>query len=733
MLVERMINKVIKDKIDIDKILIVTFTNAAASEMRERILDAIYKQIEENPEDEILQKQIILLNKASICTIHSFCLDVIRNNFYELDISANFRVGDSGEIELLKQDVIEELFEEKYLNNDKDFIDLINTYTNYRDDESLKQLVMNIYKFIQSSPFPNEWLNDKVEMFNISDKKQDFSKTVWGKILLKNLSEDLEDSIIKLENLLLNMRRFDELEKYIKVIESDITNIKSLYKNLNSWDNAYNFSKIDFEKWPVDRKITLSIKDEAKKIRDDVKKKISASINKVLIYNSETANTDITEMYSIFYKLKNLIIEFSDRFKVRKKEKNVIDFNDIEHFALKLLVKKDKNGKIISTDIANEYKEKFEEIAIDEYQDSNLVQEYILSSISRGNNIFMVGDVKQSIYKFRQARPELFLDKYENYSMNKETGKDLKIKLFKNFRSRKNILDFTNLVFDNIMSKEAGDILYNEEEYLNLGANYEDPEDLNSEYAGITELHIIDMKENEEIEIYKSNSEEKNEKDSQNYNKNRNEYDDESKDENTKQEETEEIIENSVIEAKLVSRKIKELLNSGYLVYDKKIGYRKITYKDIVILLRATSTLAPIYEKELTELDIPVFSDTSSEFLDSIEIQTILCVLKIVDNPMQDIPFVSVLRSSIGGFSDDELVKIRLCNKESNFYEAFQAAQIQCEENLSNKIQNFLSQLKSWQKQVNEKPLDELIWNIYIETNFYNYVRINVKWFFKTS
>ncbi len=731
MLVERMINKVIKDKIDIDKILIVTFTNAAASEMRERILDAIYKQIEENPEDEVLQKQIILLNKASICTIHSFCLDVIRNHFYELDISANFRVGDSGEIELLKQDVIEELFEEKYLNNDKDFIDLINTYTNYRDDESLKQLVMNIYKFIQSSPFPNEWLNDKVEMFNISDKKQDFSETVWGKILLKNISEDLEDSIIKLENLVLNMRRFDELEKYIKVIESDITNIKSLYKNLDSWDNAYNFSKIDFEKWPVDRKITLLIKDEAKKIRDDVKKKISTSINKVLIYNSETANTDITEMYNIFYKLKNLIIEFSDRFKVRKKEKNVIDFNDIEHFALKLLVKKDKNGKIISTDIANEYKERFEEIAIDEYQDSNLVQEYILSSISRGNNIFMVGDVKQSIYKFRQARPELFLDKYENYSMNKEIGKDLKIKLFKNFRSRKNILDFTNLVFDNIMSKEAGDILYNEEEYLNLGANYEDPEDLNSEYAGITELHIIDMKENEDDEIYKSNNEEDSEND--NKNKSLNGYENENKDDNTKQEETEEILQNSVIEAKLVSKKIKELLNSGYLVYDKKIGYRKITYKDIVILLRATSTLAPIYEKELTELDIPVFSDTSSEFLDSIEIQTILCLLKIVDNPMQDIPFVCVLRSNIGGFTDDELVKIRLCNKESSFYEAFQTAQIQCEENLSNKIQNFLLQLKSWQKQVNEKPLDELIWNIYIETNFYNYVRINAKWLFKTG
>lgn len=535
-----MINKVIKDKVDIDKILIVTFTNAAASEMRERILDAIYKQIEENPEDEVLQKQIILLNKASICTIHSFCLDVIRNHFYELDIPANFRVGDAGEIELLKQDVIEEIFEEKYLNNDKDFMDLINTYTNYRDDESLKQLVMNIYKFIQSSPFPNDWLNQKVDMFNISDKKQDFSKTIWGKILLKNLSEDLEDGIIKLDNLVLNMRRFDELEKYIKVIESDKLELKSLYNNLDSWDNAYNFSKIEFAKWPADRKITLSIKDEAKKIRDDVKKKISASINKVLIYNSEAANSDITEMYKVLDKLKNLIIEFSDRFSIRKKEKNIIDFNDIEHFALKLLVKKDEKGQIISTEIANEYKEKFEEIAIDEYQDSNLVQEYILNSISRGNNIFMVGDVKQSIYKFRQARPELFLDKYENYSLNKEIGKDLKIKLFKNFRSRKNILDFTNLVFDNIMSKEVGDILYNEEEYLNLGANYEDPEDKTLNYAGLTELHIIDMKEDKEDEVYKSDDEE----------------------ENKNHEETEEIIENVVIEAKLLAKKMKELLDS---------------------------------------------------------------------------------------------------------------------------------------------------------------------------
>ncbi len=706
-----MISKVIKDKIDIDKILIVTFTNAAASEMRERILDAIYKQIDENPEDEALQKQIILLNKASICTIHSFCLDVIRNHFYELDIPANFRVGDTGEIELLKQDVIEELFEEKYLNNDKEFIKLINTYTNYRDDESLKELIITIYKFIQSSPFPKEWIEEKVKMFKIDDITDDFSGTIWGKILLESLSEDVKDCIIRLENLAKEMKKFDELEKYIKVIQNDTYELQSLLNNLNTWDSAYNHSNIEWMKWPVDRKVTIEIKDEAKKIRDDIKKKISSSINKVLLYNSEVANNDIKEMYSILNSLKNLILEFSDRFKYKKREKNIIDFNDIEHFALELLVKKDDKGNLISTEIANEYKEKFEEIAIDEYQDSNLVQEYILRSISKGNNIFMVGDVKQSIYKFRQARPELFLEKYEKYSIDKEQGRDLKIKLFKNFRSRQNILDFTNLVFDNIMTKEIGDILYDKDEYLNMGANYEPPENIKSVYAGITNLEIIDLKEDDddEEENDSSKSIEKNESD-------------------------EPILENSVIEAKYVANRINELLNNpDYVVYDKKIGYRKITYKDIVILLRATSTLAPIYEKEITALNIPVFSDTSSEFLDSIEVQTILSVLKIIDNPTQDIPFVSVLRSSIGGFTDDELVKIRLCNKESNFYEAFISARIQCEENLKLKIENFLEELKSWQNKVNEKPLDELIWNIYMETNYYNYVRLNAKWRIKKS
>lgn len=219
-LVERIINKILKDKIDIDKILVVTFTNAAASEMRERILNAIDKKIEEEPENTFLQRQIVLLNKANICTIHAFCLEVIRNNFYELDIPANVRIADSSEIELLKQDVIEDLFDEKYLNQDEGFIKLINTYTGYRDDDSLKEIILSLYKYIQSAPFPKDWLKEKVEMYKPNGNIEDFAKTSWGEILLKKFADEVEDGILKLKNIEKEMLKFEELEKFIKVIRN---------------------------------------------------------------------------------------------------------------------------------------------------------------------------------------------------------------------------------------------------------------------------------------------------------------------------------------------------------------------------------------------------------------------------------------------------------------------------------------------------------------------------------
>ena len=692
-LVERIIQKIIKEKIDVDKILVVTFTNTAASEMRERILDAIYKKLEEDPKNIHLQKQIMLLNKANISTIHSFCLEVIKNNFYELDISPNFRIGDTAEIELLKQDAIEDTFDDLYEKQEEGFLKLIDTYAGYRKDDDLKEIVLKIYQYIQSTPFPYEWLNEKIEMFNI-DEKIDFSETIWGKLLLEDLKQNLNQAINKLEFTYNKLKAEKELLKYANIISSDINLYKDLIRSINSWDMLYEKSNsISYEDWPRDKKVFSEEKDWAKQIRDKTKKQVTEMLNKILIYNSKQANLDIKNMYYILKNLENLIILFKNNFSQKKKEKNCIDFNDIEHFALNILVKKE-NGEYTPTDVAKKYQQKFEEIAIDEYQDSNLVQEYILTTISRKNNVFMVGDVKQSIYKFRQARPELFLEKYEKYSLleNKKAGENLKIQLFQNFRSRSNILNITNLVFDTIMTKKLGDIEYNEKEYLRQDKDYEAPKENIKNYAGKTELHIIDL----------------------------------AKEEQEEQEENEnEKLEKTQIEAKYVAKKIKELTNSNYYVFDKKIKeYRKVTYKDIVILLRATTGSAQIYEKEISDLEMPVFSDTSSEYLASIEIQTVLSVLKILDNPLQDIPLISVLRSYIGGFTDNDLIKIRLLDKNAYFYDALKLAKDNEDIELKRKANRLFEFLEKWKNEQEYLSLEELIWNIYMDTGFFQYVSV---------
>ena len=704
-LVERIINKIINENIDIDKLLVVTFTNAAASEMRERVLNAIYEKLENDSENQNLQRQITLLNKASICTIDSFCLDVVRNHFYKLDnVSPNFRIGDTTEIELLKQEIIEEIFEKKYEEEDKDFNTLINTYTSYRDDTPLKEIILKIYNYIQSNPFPEKWLNEKIEMFNLEGKKEeysDFSNTVWGEELLKEVEEELIDDITALQDIEESLSFDPELNKFWQTIRSDIDMLQTLKNNLDNWDRAYEISKnINFVTWPR-KKIESSIKEEAKIIRDDVKKKLNKVINKILICDSDEAKQDIQDMYNILDKLKYVILEFQEEFSKRKRERNIVDFNDIEHFALKILLKETEEGKIEPTDVAKKYKEKYIEMAIDEYQDSNLVQEYILNAVSKGDNIFMVGDVKQSIYKFRQAMPELFLDKYKNYKKieDKKQEDNLKIKLFKNFRSRENVLKFTNLIFQDIMSNLLGDIEYNQEEYLNLGAQYpEEKQNLN------TEINIIDLKENEEEQSNVST---------------------EDLNENVENEEQQERIEDIELEARFVANKIREIVQNKYQIWDaKKDTYRDIKYKDIVVLLRSTSNIAPIFEQEIIRLDMPVFSDSSQEYLDSIEIQTIMSLLKIIDNPMQDIPLVTVLRSNIGKFTDDELVEIRLSDKYENYYTCMKKAKLDVNPKLKDKIQRFFESIEEWRKEQEYLSLDELIWKIYIDTGYYNYVGV---------
>ena len=674
-LVERIVNKIVNDGVDIDKILVVTFTNAAASEMRQRLMDEIYKKIEQEPNNQNLQRQLMLINKANISTIHSFCLNVIRNNFFEIGISNNFRVADETEIEIMKQETIEDIFDIQYESENKDFTNLLEKYATYNDDSKLKEIILKIYEFIQSDPFPEKWLQNAVEEYTV--KETDFANTKWGRIIIEKAKETLEDCKINLESSIEEVETYPNLIDFISILKTDLQEINEILKIdfelkenrlSNLWDKIYQdlASKI-WAQWPKKSKLSeeeKEAKERAKAIRDLARANFN-ELKKIINAESKEIIEDINTMEPTLKSIQALVLEFEEEFAKRKREKNIVDFNDIEHLALKILV--DENGK--PTLIAKKYN--FDEIEIDEYQDSNSVQEYILNSVSNGHNIFMVGDVKQSIYKFRQANPKLFMQKYNEYILpEEELKKDTKILLYKNFRSRKNILDITNLVFNNIMSRKLGEIEYTKEEALNLGASFEETSlDLQ------TELNIIETEE-------------------------------------LLDEEADEVIENAALEARLVAKKIKELNLTG------------IPFKNMTILLRSPKAVASIFEKELMDEKIPVFSDITTEYLNTIEIDTIMSFLKIIDNPLQDIPLVTVLRSEIGGFTDNELIEIRLVDKSIAYYRALEKAKesMEISKKLKEKIIQFLELLKTLKEEENLKPLDELIWDIYNKTGYYHYV-----------
>ena len=774
-LVERIVNKIINDGVDIDKILVVTFTNAAASEMRQRLMDAIYKKIDENPNDDNLQRQLMLINKANISTIHSFCLNVIRNNFFEIGISNNFRVADSTEIEIMKQEVIEDIFDNEYESQNEDFTKILEKYATYNDDAKLKELILRIYEFIQSDPFPDKWLQNAVESYNIRYEEKsniddikleqtllkdeanlqksnetkivsDFSKTDWGKVIVDKVKETLEDCKINLESAIQEVDTYSNLIDFISVLKTDLQEIEQILTSILSCDNAEKTEQISlleensngqnennlwdklyqdlnskaWQTWPRKSKMSeeeKEAKERAKAIRDLAKANFT-EVQKLVRTNSKETVSDINAMYTTLKAIQNLVLKFEKEFAKRKREKNIVDFNDIEHLALKILVDDDGNP----TEIAKKYD--FNEIEIDEYQDSNSVQEYILNSVSNGHNIFMVGDVKQSIYKFRQANPKLFMGKYNEYNLpkskdngenqikanntegqndnltdfineNRDLNQNTKILLYKNFRSRKNILDITNLVFNNIMSQKLGEIEYTEEEALNLGASFDEPS-IECE----TELNIIET--NDEICKMKNN---RTALDSESNVNNENSI-------KNNENEDYEVIENAALEARLVAKKIKELNKAGQ------------PYKNMTILLRSPKSVASIYEKELMDEGIPVFSDITTEYLNTIEIDTVMSILKIIDNPLQDIPFVTVLRSEIGGFTDNELIEIRLVDRNVSYYRAFEKAKDSNDirPELKEKINQFANLLKELKEEEKTKPLDELIWDIYNKTGYYHYV-----------
>ena len=710
-LVERIIKIITNEEntVDIDKLLVVTFTSAAAAEMRERIAAAISKALEKNPNSKNLQKQLTLLSRANITTMHSFCLDVIKNYFYTIDLDPSFRIADETEITLMKNEIIEDIFEELYEEDNEYFKGLVEAYSTAKDDEKLKDIILNLYKFSMSGPWPESWLIEKAEEFNINTLEE-LDKTKWVEILKDNIRVEVEGFINMYHKAIELISDTEGLEAYLDTFRGDLECLENVYESLN-----YGLSEIYaalngvvFTKLKTVRKSAVfdeNAQGTVKSIRDTVKKKVKSLIEDSFTFTPEESLQGIKDVYPYMKELSRITLDFLDKFNEKKREKNLLDFNDLEHLCLKILIDRDENNNIIPSGVAEHFKEFFDEVLVDEYQDSNNVQETIIDLVSRKNsddpNVFMVGDVKQSIYRFRQAKPELFLDKYSRYPLA-SGGKERKIQLYKNFRSRDEVLRGVNFIFKMVMSNVVGELEYTDDEALHLGATFLENQEEDSEVGGSIELHIIDKSGNEAEEVV----------------------------EEELQESEEEEVDAISLEAKLVSKRIKELFEvkdgKRFKVFDKETKeYRDVKYKDIVILLRATKNWSEIFLDELGAEGIPVYADTGSGYFESIEIRTIMSLLKIIDNPLQDVPMIAVLKSPIMGFTAEELSEIRLLNKEKYFYEIIKDIydeEYEVSDTLKAKCNKVISDLEKWRNKTIYTPIDEFIWYLYMDTAYYGYV-----------
>ena len=667
--------------------------------------------MEKNPNSKNLQKQLTLLSRANITTMHSFCLDVIKNYFYTIDLDPSFRIADETEITLMKNEIIEDIFEELYEEDNEYFKGLVEAYSTAKDDEKLKDIILNLYKFSMSGPWPESWLIEKAEEFNINTLEE-LDKTKWVEILKDNIRVEVEGFINMYHKAIELISDTEGLEAYLDTFRGDLECLENVYESLN-----YGLSEIYaalngvvFTKLKTVRKSAVfdeNAQGTVKSIRDTVKKKVKSLIEDSFTFTPEESLQGIKDVYPYMKELSRITLDFLDKFNEKKREKNLLDFNDLEHLCLKILIDRDENNNIIPSGVAEHFKEFFDEVLVDEYQDSNNVQETIIDLVSRKNsddpNVFMVGDVKQSIYRFRQAKPELFLDKYSRYPLA-SGGKERKIQLYKNFRSRDEVLRGVNFIFKMVMSNVVGELEYTDDEALHLGATFLENQEEDSEVGGSIELHIIDKSGNEAEEIVEEELQES--------------------------EEEEEAVDAISLEAKLVSKRIKELFEAKdgkrFKVFDKETKeYRDVKYKDIVILLRATKNWSEIFLDELGAEGIPVYADTGSGYFESIEIRTIMSLLKIIDNPLQDVPMIAVLKSPIMGFTAEELSEIRLLNKEKYFYEIIKDIydeKYEVSDTLKAKCNKVISDLEKWRNKTIYTPIDEFIWYLYMDTAYYGYV-----------
>lgn len=704
-LVERIVRMVCDEKnpVDIDRLLIVTFTGAAASEMRERIAEGIQKKLLENPLSAHIQKQATLLHNAQITTIDSFCLFLLRNHFNEIGLDPAFRIADEGEIKLLQQDVLAQLFEDAYASGEEDFQEMVEIFCPEGRESRLEQYVLNLSRYASSFPWPEEWLLERKKDY-LTESVEEICQSNYGRYLTEDIRRMITGCREKLEQAERLCEEPDGPYMYGELLEKEIGQLERLegMDSLEKWEGAITAvsfdrlpSKKDESVSPVKRELAKNIRNQAKSCIQEIGEKFFATPLVLAAEQGRACEKPVAVLI-------DFVLEFNRRMQEKKREKKIVDFSDMEHFALDILIKRE-NGKMEASDVAREYRQHFTEVLIDEYQDSNLVQEYLLSAVSgeeEGHfNRFMVGDVKQSIYRFRLARPELFLEKYESYG---EEGDCIRIDLAKNFRSRSEVVDGVNAVFSRIMSRENGGLAYDDKAALYAGAAFpENP----LPHANDSELILVNKPGSEEA------------------------------------------LDAKEAEAKAIAGKIKELQGS-LQVTDKASGeLRPLKYSDIVILLRSNSGWDEPFKKTLEAEGIPVYITSKTGYFAASEVQELLQFLRVLDNPRQDIPLFGTMKSLFGGFTEEEIALIRSGQKRGSLYDALKNCSQEGEaegteegteegtkkgtenrsieetaEKLGRKAARFLERIANYRQMAVYLPVRELLTRIATDFHYLDYV-----------
>ncbi|MDD4564999.1 MAG: helicase-exonuclease AddAB subunit AddA [Eubacteriales bacterium] len=681
-LVERIKQLIIRDEVSLDRMLIVTFSNAAASEMREKIVDSISKALDELSENSqaprkvsFLRTQLNLIHRVNISTFHAFSMEVIRRYFYLTDIEPNFKICDEAQRTILQAEAMEQLFSDLFESRSQDFLEFLSKFALTKNDDAVKEMIFETHHFIQSIPDSFIWLRKRAE--ELSSTKEDFEQSAAFREIKGEIRRHLslaEGCFLKAEEML-EIQGISSLVPKCRLESEALKTLRCGFETLTFDEFGDMIAQVGFQRYAASKEEKESyeeIKESITSLRNHGKALVKDMTSQYFTRSLEAYVSDLNKTYSDALYLCFLVEEFDRIYKEKKQNKRLIDFNDIEHYALALLSKEEA---------ACEYRNKFEYIFIDEYQDSNIVQETLINKIKRENNLFMVGDVKQSIYKFRLAEPEIFINKYEAFK-KKSSKYDMKLDLNKNFRSKGSMITAVNDVFSRIMNKDIAGLDYDAAAALYQGVPYDGELDYPVEFQIVDEKQITELPIEDEIKEMKR----------------------------------------AEMEAHAAAQIIRE--SRGSMIFDVKKGEeRPLADKDIVILLRSAKNYAEIYYEALMKEGIPAFVDSGDGYFDTLEIEIFLNLLRIIDNRKQDIPLLSILRSPIFGFAIEEMIKIRIHHKEGAYHQIFQRYAEEGEDaGLREKCRKAQERIGKWKKKAPLMPLEDFLWMLIRETGYYEFV-----------